>query len=84
MIDRISKYITSSVKMKPIDYSNQQSDFVLLERKYGVPFGIRSLKAVQTKNGLTKRNLLVITHNNDVKFDNNFNSKIPTLLDLLY
>jgi len=57
------------VEIKPIDYSNLDSDFILLERKYGLPFGVKSLKAVQTKNGLTKRNLIVITHNNDVSFE---------------
>ena len=64
---RVSKFITKSVKVKEIDYSNMDQDYVLLERKYGVHLGIKKMAAITTKNGLTRRNIIVVTDSNDVK-----------------
>lgn len=51
------------------DYNNYIQDYVLLERKYTIELGIKKMKPVVTREGLTKSNLIVITDNNDVSLN---------------
>lgn len=65
-IEMIQTYVLKAKKRDPIDYNADKPQFVILDRKYGLPVGLKYLGAVNTRQGLTKRNLIGITTTNDV------------------
>lgn len=64
--EMIQAYVLKVKKRDPIDYNADKPQFVILDRKYGLPIGLKYLGAVNTRQGLTKRNLIGITTTNDV------------------
>ena len=65
-IEMIQTYILNIKHRDPIDYNADKSEIVVLDRKYGLSYGLKYLGAVHTRHGLTKRNLIGITTSNDV------------------
>lgn len=53
-------------KDEPLDYSSEVSQYIILDKKYGLSVGLKYLSAVNTKFGLTRRNLIGITNKDDV------------------
>lgn len=66
-MEMIQVYILKLKRKEELDYHSEKPQFVVLDRKYGLPFGLKYLGAVSTRHGLTKRNLIGITTTNDVK-----------------
>lgn len=66
-MDMIQVYILRIKRREELDYHAEKPQFVVLDRKYGLPFGLKYLGAVSTRHGLTKRNLIGITTTNDVE-----------------
>ena len=48
------------------DYYFGEPHYVIFPQKYIFPIGIKNIEAVTTYKGITKRNLLIITPNNQV------------------
>ena len=53
-------------KDEELDYNKEISQYIILDKKYGLGVGLKSLSAVTTRFGLTKRNLIGVTTSNDV------------------
>lgn len=66
-IEMIQTYILKFKHRDQVDYNSDKSEIIILDRKYGLPYGIKYLGAVHTRHGLTKRNLIGITTSNDVR-----------------
>jgi len=65
-VTMINKFMLKTMTNKEVDYYNENGNFVLLDQKFGLPYGIKQFKPVQTKSGLTRRNLIAITTDNQV------------------
>lgn len=65
-MEMIQIYILRIKRKEELDYHSDKPQFVVLDKKYGLPFGLKYLGAVNTRHGLTKRNLLGVTTANDV------------------
>ena len=65
-VTMLNKFWFHTAKDRPVDYHDENGNFILLDQKYGLPFGIKKLKPVQTKAGLTRRNLIALTTDNRV------------------
>lgn len=65
-VTMINKFVLTTAKHREVDYFNENGNFVLLDQKFGLPFGIKTFKPVQTKAGLTRRNLIAITTDDQV------------------
>lgn len=64
--EMIQIYVVRIKKKDDLDYHADKPQFIVLDKKYGLPFGLKYLGAVSTRHGLTKRNLIGITTTNDV------------------
>lgn len=53
-------------KAEELDYNKEIAQYIILDKKYGLGVGLKSLSAVTTRFGLTKRNLIGVTTSNDV------------------
>ncbi|EAS03520.2 transmembrane protein, putative (macronuclear) [Tetrahymena thermophila SB210] len=56
----------SGAKYEDFNYLNENMDIIALEQKYGYSLGIKKMAVVTTKLSLTKRNLMIITPNNQI------------------
>lgn len=65
-ISMINKFALQTQKNREVDYFNENGNFVLQDQKFGLQVGIKSFKPVQTKAGLTRRNLIAITTDDDI------------------
>lgn len=65
-MEMIQTFVLGIKRRDDLDYHADVPQFVVLDRKYGLPFGLKYLGAVSTRHGLTKRNLIGITTTNDV------------------
>ena len=62
----LNKFYFGTAKHRSVDYNEENGNFVLLDQKFGLPMGIKTFKPIQTKAGLTRRNLIAITTQNSV------------------
>ncbi|KAL4479883.1 hypothetical protein ABPG74_020399 [Tetrahymena malaccensis] len=56
----------SGAQYEDFNYLNENMDIIALEQKYGYSLGIKKMAVVTTKLSLTKRNLMIITPNNQI------------------
>jgi len=66
----LQKYVLKVKKDEELDYNREVSQYIILDKKYGLNVGLKSLSAVNTRYGLTRRNLIGITTSNDVTISN--------------
>jgi hypothetical protein len=81
-VTMINKFMLKTVKNKDVDYYNENGNFVLLDQKFGLAYGIKQFKPVQTKAGLTRRNLIAITTDNQVIPFFNHKQRLCPLTDI--
>ncbi|EGR33603.1 hypothetical protein IMG5_048200 [Ichthyophthirius multifiliis] len=62
----LQNYYFQTSQYEHFNYLKQNIQVVPLEQKYGFPLGIKKVDAVYTKLCITKRNLIVITPNNQI------------------
>lgn len=68
-VEMIQIYVLGIKKKELFDYHADKPMFVVMDKKYGLPFGLKHLGAVSTRHGLTKRNLIGLTTSNNVRSD---------------